>query len=207
MPPRAPIRINMPASLAHWTTAPVLTRNSRAVSFAETPCRSIEYAMLRSFHDTAMTTSERRCCAGSLKPPRLFEPDRGLLHGFPDESVPSCLCSAQRDWAPWAGRHCGPQRPKISISFHAFVRTLEGNKLKGSMGRVGACADNAALESFFSLLQKNVLDRQRWSTRADLRLATVTWIEETYHRKRRQWRLGRLTPVEFETIIYGLKAA
>jgi putative transposase len=69
---------------------------------------------------------------------------------------------------------------------NAFVRTLKGNGLKGSMGRAGACADNAAMESFFSLLQKNVLDRQRWSTRADLRLAIVTWIEKTYHRKRRQ---------------------
>lgn len=75
------------------------------------------------------------------------------------------------------------------------------------MGRVGACADNAAMESFFSLLQKNVLDRQRWSTRTDLRLAIVTWIEKTYHRKRRQRRLSRLTPVEFETINIGLKAA
>ena len=34
------------------------------------------------------------------------------------------------------------------------------------MGRVGACGDSAAMESFFALLQKNVLDRQRWSTRA-----------------------------------------
>ena len=33
------------------------------------------------------------------------------------------------------------------------------------MGRVGACGDNAAMESFFALLQKNVLDRQRWATR------------------------------------------
>ncbi|WP_223979232.1 IS3 family transposase [Arthrobacter sp. NicSoilB8] len=90
---------------------------------------------------------------------------------------------------------------------NAFVRTLKGNRLTGSMGRVGACADNAAMESFFSLLQKNVLDSQRWSTRADLRLAIVTWIEKTYHRKRRQRRLGRLTPVEFETINSGLKAA
>lgn len=90
---------------------------------------------------------------------------------------------------------------------NAFVRTLKGNGLKGSMGRVGACADNAAMESFFSLLQKNVLDSQRWSTRADLRLAIVTWIEKTYHRKRRQRRLGRLTPVEFEILNTGLKAA
>jgi transposase InsO family protein len=56
------------------------------------------------------------------------------------------------------------------------------------------------MESFFALLQRNVLDRQRWSTRAHLRLAIVTWIEKTYHRKRRQRRLGRLTPIEFETI-------
>jgi transposase InsO family protein len=56
------------------------------------------------------------------------------------------------------------------------------------MGRVGACADSAAMESFFSLLQKNVLDSQRWSSRADLRLAIVTWMEKTYHRKRRQRR-------------------
>ncbi|BBX84013.1 hypothetical protein MAUB_18860 [Mycolicibacterium aubagnense] len=32
------------------------------------------------------------------------------------------------------------------------------------MGRVGAAGDNAAMESFFSLLQKNVLDRRRWDT-------------------------------------------
>ncbi|GAA2872144.1 hypothetical protein GCM10010523_35360 [Paenarthrobacter ilicis] len=81
-----------------------------------------------------------------------------------------------------------------------FVESLRHNGLTGSMGRVGACADNAAMESFFSLLQKNVLDRQRWLTRQDLRLAITTWIERTYHRRRRQRRLGKLTPIEYETI-------
>jgi putative transposase len=81
-----------------------------------------------------------------------------------------------------------------------FVQALHRNGLVGSMGRVGACGDNAAMESFFALLQNNVLDRQRWRTRDDLRLAIVTWIERTYHRRRRQARLGRLTPIEFETI-------
>jgi len=56
------------------------------------------------------------------------------------------------------------------------------------------------MESFFSLLQKNVLDRQRWTTREELRLAIVTWIERTYHRRRRQRGLGRFTPIEFEAI-------
>ena len=69
------------------------------------------------------------------------------------------------------------------------------------MGRVGACGDNAAMESFFSLLQKNVLDRQPWRSQQELRLAIVSWIEGKYHRKRRQRRLGKLTPVEFETIM------
>lgn len=90
---------------------------------------------------------------------------------------------------------------------HKFVKALRRNGLRGSMGRVGACGDNAAMESFFALLQKNVLDRQRWATRQELRLAIVTWIERTYHRRRRQHRLGRLTPIEFETLHNAANAA
>ena len=90
---------------------------------------------------------------------------------------------------------------------NAFVRVLHNNHLTGSMGRVGACGDNAAMESFFALLQKNVLDRQRWTSRDQLRLAITTWIEKTYHRRRRQRRLGRLTPIEFETLLYVSQAA
>jgi len=82
-----------------------------------------------------------------------------------------------------------------------FQKALKRYKLKGSMGRVGACGDNAAMESFFSLLQKNVLDRRPWRTRRELRLAIVAWIEGKYHRKRRQRRLGKLTPIEFEAIM------
>jgi transposase InsO family protein len=69
------------------------------------------------------------------------------------------------------------------------------------MGKAGAAGDNAAMESFFALLQKIVLDRRRWATRQELRIAIVTWIERTYHRRRRQDALGRLTPIEFETIM------
>ena len=87
-----------------------------------------------------------------------------------------------------------------------FRRALAEAELLGSMGRVGTCADNAAMESFFSLLQKNVFDRQRWSSREELRLASVRWIERTYHRRRRQRALGKLTPIEFETV-YALKEA
>jgi transposase InsO family protein len=82
------------------------------------------------------------------------------------------------------------------------VHALNRHQLVGSMGRVGAAGDNAAMESFFSLLQKNVLDRRHWTTRQELRIAIVTWIERTYHRRRRQDALGRLTPIEYETITH-----
>jgi putative transposase len=90
---------------------------------------------------------------------------------------------------------------------NAFVIALKNNGLQGSMGRVGACGDNAAMESFFSLLQKNVLDRQRWTSREELRVAIVIWIERTYHRRRRQRGLGRLTPIEFELLATTAPAA
>ncbi len=83
---------------------------------------------------------------------------------------------------------------------HAYVKALSRFGLRGSMGRVAACADNAPMESFYSLLQKNVLDSKTWATRDDLHLAIVHWIERTYHRRRRQRALGRLTPIEYETI-------
>ena len=82
-----------------------------------------------------------------------------------------------------------------------FLRALTRHRMVGSMGRVGSSGDNAAMESFFALLQKNVLDRLTWTTREQLRIAMVTWIERTYHRRRRQRRLGRLTPIELETIM------
>ncbi|WP_420853124.1 IS3 family transposase [Serinicoccus chungangensis] len=82
-----------------------------------------------------------------------------------------------------------------------LVHALKHHGMVGSMGRVGAAGDNAAMESFFALLQKNVLDRRPWATRHDLRIAIVTWIERTYHRRRRQDALGRLTPIEYETIM------
>jgi transposase InsO family protein len=82
-----------------------------------------------------------------------------------------------------------------------LIHQLNRNHMVGSMGRVGAAGDNAAMESFFILLQNNVLNRRSWTTREELRIAIVTWIEKTYHRRRRQAALGRLTPVKYELIM------
>jgi putative transposase len=80
----------------------------------------------------------------------------------------------------------------------AFRAVLRSAGLTGSMGRVAAAGDNAAMESFFSLLQKNVFDRRRWMTRDQLAYEVIVWIEHTYNRRRRQRALGKLTPVAFE---------
>ena len=105
------------------------------------------------------------------------------------------------------------RRPRGTVVVHsdrggqfrsrAFVAVLKANELTGSMGRVAAAGDNAAMESFYALLQKNVLDRRRWRTRSELAYAIVFWIEHTYNRRRRQRGLGKLTPVEFELAFAG----
>jgi putative transposase len=69
---------------------------------------------------------------------------------------------------------------------HTYVRALARFALQGSMGRVAAAGDNAPMKSFYSLLEKNVLDSKTWDSREELHLAIVHWIERTYHRRRRQ---------------------
>ncbi|RFA11704.1 transposase [Subtercola boreus] len=51
------------------------------------------------------------------------------------------------------------------------------------------------------------MNTRRWNTREELRLAIVVWIETKYNRRRRQRGLGKLTPVEFETIYTTANAA
>ena len=100
------------------------------------------------------------------------------------------------------------RRPEGVVIVHAdrgsqfrarsFRAVLTAAGLQGSMGRVASAGDNAAMESFWALLQKNVLDRHKWATREELHYAIVFWIEHTYNRRRRQRVLGKLTPVEYE---------
>ncbi|PRC60694.1 IS3 family transposase, partial [Mycobacterium sp. ITM-2017-0098] len=54
------------------------------------------------------------------------------------------------------------------------------------------------MESFFSLLQKNVLDRQKWKTRVELANAIFDYIEIFHNRQRRHSALNYRTPIEYE---------
>ena len=89
----------------------------------------------------------------------------------------------------------------------SFRAVLTAAGLQGSMGRVASAGDNAAMESWNALLQKNVLNRRRWRTRDELHQAIVFWTERTYNRRRRQRALGKLTPVEYELAFTAHTAA
>src|SRR5207302_8270328 len=81
----------------------------------------------------------------------------------------------------------------------AFGRRLRSAGLLGSMGSIGDCYDNAVIESFWSRMQVELLDRQRWRTRVELANAIFEYLEIFHNRQRRHSALGMLTPVEFET--------
>jgi transposase InsO family protein len=82
----------------------------------------------------------------------------------------------------------------------AFGRRLREAGLLGSMGRVGSAYDNAMMESFFSTLQRELLNRRRWRTRKELASAIFEWIEAWYNPHRRHSLIGYLSPVDYERL-------
>jgi putative transposase len=81
----------------------------------------------------------------------------------------------------------------------AFTQRAIDSGLVPSMGSIGDCYDNAVIESFWSRMQVELLDRQRWRTRVELANAIFEYLEIFHNRQRRHSSLGMLTPIEFET--------
>ncbi|MGH3884859.1 MAG: IS3 family transposase [Pseudonocardiaceae bacterium] len=81
-----------------------------------------------------------------------------------------------------------------------FGHRLRAAGLLGSMGRVASSVDNTMMESFFSTLQRELLDRRHWLTRRDLANAIFEWIEAWYNPIRRHSGLNYLSPIAFETL-------
>jgi putative transposase len=75
------------------------------------------------------------------------------------------------------------------------------------MGSVGDCYDNAKMESFWSRVQVELLDRKRWNTRVELATALFEYLEIFHNRQRRHSSLGMLTPAEFEARLRPTSAA
>jgi transposase InsO family protein len=79
-----------------------------------------------------------------------------------------------------------------------FTQRAVDSGLLPSMGSVGDCYDNAMIESFWSRMQVELLDRQRWKTRTELANAIFEYLEIFHNRRRRHSSLGMVSPVEYE---------
>jgi len=66
------------------------------------------------------------------------------------------------------------------------------------LGRVASSVDNCLMESFFSTLQRELLDTRRWTSRAELGSAIFEWIEAWYNPRRRHTALANKSPVDYE---------
>jgi putative transposase len=80
----------------------------------------------------------------------------------------------------------------------AFGRRLREAGLVASMGSVGDCFDNAITESFFATLECELLDRQRFRSQTEARVAVFDYLEGFYNPRRRHSTLGQLSPLDYE---------
>lgn len=83
-----------------------------------------------------------------------------------------------------------------SIAFGARCREAG---IRPSMGSVGDCFDNAMCESFFATLECELLDRQRFATQTDARIAVFDFIEGWYNTHRRHSALDYKSPMRYES--------
>lgn len=81
-----------------------------------------------------------------------------------------------------------------------FGHRLRDAGLLGSMGRVASSVDNSMIESFWSTMQRELLDQRLWHSPEELGSAIFEWIEAWYNPLRRHTSLGMLTPHEFEAL-------
>ncbi len=68
------------------------------------------------------------------------------------------------------------------------------------MGSKGSALANAVIESFFSTLKRELVNRCSWPTKPDARVAVFEWIEAFYNRQRIHTTLGGYAPEEFEKL-------
>ena len=113
------------------------------------------------------------------------------------------------DMAIWQRRpervihHSDQGSQYTSIAFGARCKQAG---VRPSMGSVGDAYDNALCESFFATLECELLDRRRFRSRDEARLAVFEFIEGFYNRHRRHSALGYQSPVAFEAARAGAAA-
>lgn len=106
------------------------------------------------------------------------------------------------DMARWR-RHPEPGTVVHSDRGSQYTSWVFGHRLRqagllGSMGRVASSVDNGLMESFWSTMQRELLDQHAWQSRDELGQAIFEWIEAWYNPRRRHSGIGDVSPLEFE---------
>ena len=89
---------------------------------------------------------------------------------------------------------------------YAFGKRCREAGIMPSMGSVGDAYDNAMAESFFATLEREVLNRRRFKSQAEARMAVFEWIEGWYNPHRRHSGLGYRSPVNYERAHHAARA-
>jgi len=89
---------------------------------------------------------------------------------------------------------------------YAFGKRCQEAGIMPSMGSVGDAYDNAMAESFFATLEREVLNRRRFKSQAEARMAVFEWIEGWYNPHRRHSGLGYRSPVNYERAHHQARA-
>ena len=101
------------------------------------------------------------------------------------------------------------RRPEAGLIHHsdqgsqfvslAFGQACAKAGIARSMGSRGDCWDNAVAESFFATLKTELIFRQKWALRTELREAVFEFIEVFYNRQRLHSSLDYKTPAQVES--------
>ena len=100
------------------------------------------------------------------------------------------------------------RRPRAGLVHHSdrgspyaseeYRDALRARGITASMSRTGDCWDNAVAESFFATLKGELVDHERYVTRAAAVASIGDYIERFYNTQRRHSHLGYVSPIEFE---------
>ena len=100
------------------------------------------------------------------------------------------------------------RRPRAGLMHHSdrgspyasedYRKALRDRGITASMSRTGDCWDNAVAESFFASLKGELVDHERYATRAAAAASIGDYIERFYNPERRHSHLGYVSPIEFE---------
>ncbi|WP_434083756.1 IS3 family transposase, partial [Escherichia coli] len=128
-----------------------------------------------------------------------------IVGGRVSSSMETTFVLDALEQALWARRPSGAIHHSDKGSQYvslAYTERLKEARLLASTGSTGDSYDNAMAESINGLYKAEVIHRKSWKNRAEVELATLTWVD-WYNNRRLLGRLGHTPPAEAEKAYYA----